>query len=117
MNPIACFLQLRCCGVEGFDGYRIWRTENRNFNSNSQVPLSCCQKIWTSSQIGSNGMVNSGFSNTGFSNQHAGQMDMTGQVNSFCLVVNFKVKVSIQIFHPFSPTCRVKDLQIVIPPT
>ena len=65
--------QLRCCGVEGFDGYKIWRTENRNFNSNSQVPLSCCQKIWTSGQIGSTGLVNSGLFNTG-------QMDMAGQV-------------------------------------
>ncbi|XP_046437640.1 tetraspanin-9-like [Daphnia pulex] len=64
--------KLRCCGVEGFDGYRIWRTENRNFNSNSQVPLSCCQKIWTSGQIGSTGLINSGMLNSG-------QMDMTGQ--------------------------------------
>jgi len=74
--------QLRCCGVEGFDGYRIWRTENRNFNSNSQVPLSCCQKIWTSGQMGSTGLVNSGMLNTG-------QMDMAGQVIIFINLIVF----------------------------
>lgn len=45
-----------CCGVEGFDGYKVWISQNRNFNSQTQVPLSCCQRIWTSGQFGNSGM-------------------------------------------------------------
>jgi len=37
---------LQCCGVEGFDGYKVWVTENRLFNSEKQVPQSCCQKLF-----------------------------------------------------------------------
>jgi len=57
--------RLRCCGVEGFDGYKVWVMENRNFNTQSQVPLTCCQKIWTSGQVGTNGQVTSGLINNG----------------------------------------------------
>lgn len=56
--------RLRCCGVEGFDGYKVWVMENRNFNSNNQVPLTCCQRVWTSGQMGGgNVMSNQGFMN------------------------------------------------------
>lgn len=50
--------------MEGFDGYKVWVMENRNFNSNNQVPLTCCQRVWASGQMGpgNNVMVNQGFS-------------------------------------------------------
>ena len=53
--------------------------ENRNFNSQSQVPLTCCQKIWTSGHIGNNGLVTSGLINSG-------QINPDGQVIKFALL-------------------------------
>ena len=43
-------------------------TENRNFNSQTQVPLSCCLKTWTYLQGGNYGLINSGLGNNGLVN-------------------------------------------------
>lgn len=97
--------------MEGFDGYRIWRTENRNFNSNTQVPLSCCQKIWTSGQqqFGGNGIVNPGTFNTGMVNtgmMNPGNLDMSGQVKRRLFANIFHMgnqnNTSSLVLHPVS---------------
>lgn len=63
-------------------------TENRNFNSQTQVPITCCQKIWTSGQVGNNGMVNSGLVNPG-------QSSFDGQVLYFCPFLATCMEISI----------------------
>ncbi len=65
-------------------------TENRNFNSQSQVPITCCQKIWTSGQVGNNGMVNSGLVNPG-------QSSFDGQVFLHIFIFTFKRVTTVKL--------------------